>query len=179
MPAFAVLTTWTVYGTWLPGDARGHVSNILPDDGGFVRAPKAFGAPPGKPDESTRSAARRRQRYPTLLLNPVSAGTAAQALLGAASSRNWRILRAAVMVNHVHVVTVDCPDDGPGVRRVLKGISQRCLCEAYGVQRRWWTAGGSDRYLHDEQAVAAAVRYTANQARKLAEIVDHRIIDPP
>jgi hypothetical protein len=26
---FALHITWTCYGTWLPGDQRGHVSNVL------------------------------------------------------------------------------------------------------------------------------------------------------
>jgi len=31
----AMFFTWTTYGTWLPGDERGHVSNKLRPTGGF------------------------------------------------------------------------------------------------------------------------------------------------
>jgi hypothetical protein len=35
MNDFALLLTWTCYGTWLPGDARGYVSNTRSNHGGF------------------------------------------------------------------------------------------------------------------------------------------------
>src|SRR3954454_4062773 len=37
-PTFALHITWTCYGTWLPGDERGHVSDVIFPDGGFVPA---------------------------------------------------------------------------------------------------------------------------------------------
>ena len=66
-----------------------------------------------------------------------------------AGEPGWRIVRGAIMANHIHVVIADCPDDGPGVRRILKGNSQADLSDAAGATRRSWTQGGSDRYLHD------------------------------
>jgi hypothetical protein len=58
---------------------------------------------------------------------------------------------------------------------VLKGVSQTALSRAEGPARRWWTAGGSDRYKHGAAAVEAAVAYVANQAHKLAEIVEMEV----
>ena len=81
-------------------------------------------------------------------------------------------MRGAVMANHVHVVVTECPDDGPTVRRVLKGISQAALSRQNQSPRRWWTQGGSDRYLHGERAIAAAMRYVENQDYVLAKITD-------
>lgn len=79
------------------------------------------------------------------------------------------------MRNHVHVLVCNCPDDGPAVRRVLKGVSQAALNDVEGV-RRWWTSGGSDRYKHGNDAIEAAFAYVANQEGKLVEIVETQVV---
>jgi REP element-mobilizing transposase RayT len=85
------------------------------------------------------------------------------------------MVRGAVMANHVHVLVTNCPDDGPMVRRVFKGSSQAALSSKMGESRRWWTAGGSDRYKHTWEAIEAAVEYIARQPGVLAEIVDMEV----
>ena len=80
------------------------------------------------------------------------------------------------MTNHVHVVVRDCPNDGPAVRRVLKGSSQADLNDHFGHNRRWWTAGGSDRYKNDWPAIEAAVQYVENQPGMLAGIIDGQVV---
>jgi REP element-mobilizing transposase RayT len=109
-------------------------------------------------------------------LTPAQALHAAEGLVAAARERGWHILRAAVMANHIHVVICHCPDDGPAVRRVLKGVSQSKLSKTAGRSQRWWTAGGSDRYKHGHTAIDAAVDYVARQAYKLVEIVDMQVL---
>ena len=189
-PSFALFLTWTCYGTWLPGDRRGYVSNTLLPDRGFRRKINRPGDPPAADDPYTRRMAQALQKGPTSWLDAELAMMAAESLVGAARTRAWRILRGAIMANHVHVVVTDCVDDGPGVRRILKGNSQAALCEhlrrshrrdepggsqsdgGSWLSRRWWTSGGSDRYLHDEPSIEAAVRYVAEQEGMLVEIVD-------
>ena len=169
---FGLLITWTCYGTWLPGDPRGHVSNVLLPEGGFLPKQNEPRTPVAPGDEHTLHRARELQKGPTVWLSPAEALSTAEALVASARQRQWHIPRAAVMANHVHVVIVDCPADGPAVRRILKGTSQAALGEATGKRQRWWTAGGSDRYLHGPGAIAGAIRYVAAQARILAEVVD-------
>jgi REP element-mobilizing transposase RayT len=169
---FALHITWTCYTTWLPGDRRGYVSNTLLPEGGSLPRQNMPGTPVTADDPLTRERARALQKGATVYLSPEEAQWAAQALIEAARARTWRILRAAVMANHVHVVLTDCPDDGPAVRRVLKGCSQAALNKATGRRQRWWTAGGSDRYKHDHAAIEAAVEYVARQPGVLAQIVD-------
>jgi hypothetical protein len=74
------------------------------------------------------------------------------------------------------VIVTQCPDNGPEVRRVLKGVSQNAICKHDGKPRRWWTAKGSDRYLHGERAILTAVQYVANQPNPLADIIDTQVI---
>jgi hypothetical protein len=170
---FAWHITWTCYGTWLPGDPRGHVSNILLPGGGFERKRNTPGSPVMPGDAYTQERARALQKYETVWLTREQALIAAQALVDAARTRGWRILRAAIMANHVHVVITDCPADGPAVRRVLKGNGDSKL--RVNESRRWWTAGGSDRRKDDSVAIEAAIIYVANQKGKLAEIIEMEV----
>ncbi|MCC6124186.1 MAG: hypothetical protein IT426_04445 [Pirellulales bacterium] len=173
---FALFITWTCYGTWLPGDPRGYVSDTLQP--GNARIPKNNnpGSDYSAGHEFTHKIAKQRQKSDTVYLTREQARIAADNLLETARIRDWRMLRAAVMRNHIHLVVADCPDDGPGVRRILKGNAQAKLSQAQGHSRRWWTAGGSNRYLHSEDAIRAAIRYVTEQRWKLAEIVDMEVV---
>lgn len=173
---FALFITWTTYGTWLPGDPRGYVSNTLLPGGAYERKRNQRGTPCGQDDPATLAAARRFQEHATVWLTQTESRVAAEAIRQAAVERDWVILRAACMANHIHSLITNCPADGPAVRRVIKGVSSAALSEAAGAPRRWWTRGGSDRYLHDQAAIAAADRYIHNQSGMLCEIVVMRVI---
>jgi hypothetical protein len=175
---FALLITWTCYGTWLPGDRRGSVSNTLLPEGGFRPKENVPGTPYSPPDEFTYHRARTLQKEETVFLTTKQAEVAAASLCRAAQTRGWRILRGAIIPNHVHVVVMNCPPDGPAVRRTLKGNCQADLNDHVGQNRRWWTAGGSDRYKNNWPAIDAAVEYVANQPGMLAGIIDGQVVWP-
>ena len=176
--SFALLITWTCYGTWLPGDRRGYVSNTRRSDGKYDRKRNVPGSPITADHAATRQHAAAHQKYATAALDRDHAAAAAYAICDSCAVREWRVLRAALMWNHVHVIVSNCPDDGPEVRRVLKGVSQNAICKHDGKSQRWWTAGGSDRYLHGERAIAAATNYVASQPGVLVEIVNMIVMDP-
>jgi REP element-mobilizing transposase RayT len=169
----AILVTWTCYGTWLPGDERGFVSNKLRGDGSFDRKRNAPGTEPHADDPYTHSVASELQEWPTVMLTPAQALAAANSLCELARKRKWIIHRAAIMANHVHVVVANCPDDGPAARRVLKGVTSADLSRAEGKSLRWWTAGGSNRYLKGTEAIEAGIQYVAEQEYKLAEVINN------
>ena len=173
---FALFITWTTYGTWLPGDTRGYVSNTLLPGGGWRPKENRPGTPYTADDAFTRERAQELQKWPTVWLTVAEATTVAHSRVRAARERGWRIVRGAIMANHVHVVIADCPDDGPGVRRILKGNSQADLSDAAGATRRSWTQCGSDRYLHDDRSIEGAIQYVAQQKGKLAEIIDMEVV---
>ncbi len=172
MNPFALLITWTCYGTWLPGDERGYVSNTRVPTGGYLPRENTPGTPYTRDDAYTRQRARALQKQPSVFLSASEASCAAEALIEAARRNGWRILRGAVMANHIHLVITDCPDHGPTVRRILKGNSHAALSAATGRRQRWWTAGGSNRYKHGRNAIEAAVRYVSEQPGMLVQIID-------
>ena len=174
--AFALLITWTCYGTWLPGDERGYVANTRSTSGGFQPLHNIPGTRVDSDDADSRLLARSLQKGTTVLLTPTQAMVAPEALVAAAAIRDWRIHRGAVMANHVHLVVVKCPDDGPAVRRVFKGVADSSLRKRFPSTGRWWTQGGSNRYLHGESAIVAAARYVENQEFCLAQIDDNVVM---
>lgn len=128
---FALLETWTCYGQWLPGDPRGYVSNTLTDEGYRPRRNEP-GTPVDRNDARTLERAKQLQSHPTVWLTPSHAECVARAAIAAAIDREWLILRGAVMSNHVDMVVANCPEDGPPVRRVLKGVTQAALNKLVG-----------------------------------------------
>jgi REP element-mobilizing transposase RayT len=163
------LLTWTTYGTWLPGDARGFVSDVRDGPGPEVRHNT-----PGTPYDVDDPRVRQRARD-NLIGTPVWL-TAEQALILAdqfaetARFRNWELLAVAIMANHVHLV-VGVPGD-PDPAKLLhdfKSYGTRALKDKGHRPSggRWWTESGSRRKLPDGTAVRAAVAYVGNQHRPL------------
>lgn len=171
--AFALFLTWTCFGTWLPGDERGYVSNTHLKRRGTAPKENVPGTPYTADDRRTRMIAAAIQKWETVYLSPQQALWAAESLVKTAVSKGSRILRGAVMSNHIHLVVVDCPD-GEVVRRILKETSQAYLSEKVGHSQKWWTSGGSDRYRLSHDSIETTPRYVAHQIGKLAEIVDNQ-----
>jgi REP element-mobilizing transposase RayT len=174
---FALLETWTCHGQWLPGDNRGYVSNTFTESA-HQRKKNLPGTPYDRGNVETWQRAKALQKHESVLLSLNDARIAAEAMIEASVTREWLILQGAIMANHVHMVVTNCPDDGPAVRRILKGTSQAAMSRHLGRSRKWWTEGGSDRYKHSEAAVTAAVKYVANQSRPLVFVVENRLVLP-
>jgi REP element-mobilizing transposase RayT len=167
---FAVFITWTCYGTWVPGDPRGYVSETWRPNGKTEPKENIPQTPFRADDAYTRRVALNRQKHAMVLLTARQALVVAESLVDAADERQWRSVRGAIMRNHVHVVVMECPDNGPMVRRILKGVSQARLSQDAGHARRWWTHRGSNRYLHDDYPIEGAIKYTSEQHGMLVEI---------
>jgi hypothetical protein len=173
---FALFITWTCYGTWLPGDKRGHVSNVLLPNSRYERSDQSPNSPYPDGDPRTRTRAAGLQKYTTARLCASDAFILATSLLETSVSHAWFIPRAAILFNHVHVVVCKCPPDGPAVRRLWKGRAHADFRRSSSGPQHLWTKGGSDRYLNDGASIAGAIHYVANQLNPLAEIIDGRIL---
>jgi hypothetical protein len=172
--SFAWLITWTTYGTWLPGDPRGNVSPVLRADGTYAKRKNTPGVEWAAGDERTRKRARALQQFDSIRLDQDEAYAAAESIADAATSRTWLVLRGAVMATHAHVVLQGGGADGSAIRRILKGVSSAALSEHRGASLRWWTHGGSERGLRGAEAIAAGIKYVAEQEHILAQIIDNQ-----
>lgn len=175
---FALHITWTTYGTWLPGDPRGYVSRTLTPTSEYLPKENLPQTPYRKDEPLTRSTARSRQKWPTVWLNQDQALIVAQTLIKSCQDRNWFIPQAAVMANHIHVIVMNCPPEGPAIRRILKGTTQAALSKKDGTTLTWWTTGGSDRYKNDDRAIEVAIVYVRNQEHMLMGIENMELYYP-
>jgi REP element-mobilizing transposase RayT len=146
--ALAYFLTWTAYGTWLPGDERGWVKKGVAE----IQEP-----------------ATRLEKYAKRLLksDPVFLTRELRDVVEATirehcKIRGWELHALNARSNHVHVVVT--ADIHP--RRVLDQFKAWCtrrLNESLGpkmpVPGRWWTEGGSKRWINDARHLQNAIQY--------------------
>lgn len=146
----AYFLTWTCYGTWLTGDARGSVSGDA----------NAFQTPYLAPDARVMTAVRRELSQQPLILDAVMRSVVDQAVRDHCSFREWTIHALNVRSNHVHIVLSEWIEPEQAMTQ-LKSWSTRRLREAnlIDADRRVWTKHGSTRYLWDPKAIHDASVY--------------------
>ena len=157
--------TWTTYGTWLPGDARGFVSPVRGSAGkgerhNVVNTEYTSNRP------ALERFARGKLRGEPVLLNREQAEVVLHQCQATADFRQWKLLAISVMRNHVHAIVRVNEDPPPGaLLRDLKSYSSRALNEQWSkpLSGTWWTTSGSTRMLSDEAGVITAARYVRDQ----------------
>jgi REP element-mobilizing transposase RayT len=159
------LLTSTTYGSWLPGDPRGFVSDRRDSDWR-----KTLHNAPGTPLDADEPLLHGHVEFmlkgPPVRLTHEQAQTLLEQFQETAAYRRWLLLAAAIMANHFHVVVGVEGDPDPG--RILgdfKSYGSRTLSRGWGRPRSdtWWTESGSKRKLETEANVLAAVRYVEEQ----------------
>lgn len=147
----AFLLTWTTYGTWLPGDERG-----------WYREREGW----HRPDPKVLHEARRKLTESPLLLTDDQRSIVEDTIRQHCQVRGWKLLAVNCRTNHVHVVVA-----APGYRAEVLIDQFKSWCtrrlkehaigsESSNTNRlRWWTEGGSRRFLNDERSVEGAVCY--------------------
>jgi REP element-mobilizing transposase RayT len=162
------LLTWTTYGTWLPGDARGFVSNVDRGDGKGHRINT-----PNVPPIANMPGLQRMARE-TAAMEVFLSLDHAQLLFDQFTEtirfRGWELQAAAIMRNHVHLVLGVPGDPEPDVLlRDMKSYGSRRLNQSFErlPSGTWWTESGSRRKLPNKEAVQAAVKYVENQEHPL------------
>lgn len=145
--AIAYFSTWTTYGTWLPGDERG-----------WFAAGKGIQLP----DMIRRLTAALVMTDSAVTLDMPQRLLVEEVIGKHCEIRGWTLHAVQCRSNHVHVV-VSANDRAIQVpREQFKSWSTRKLKENAGTDRRqWWSERGWDVYLDDERGVHDAVRYVA------------------
>ncbi len=159
------LITWTCYGNWLPGDARGFVGNVRDNKGNQVNHNI-----PGTLYDADMPLLERYVREhmsgAPVTLEKTDAETLVSQYLETARIRKWTLLAASVMFNHRHVL-VSVPGD-PDPQLMLEGLKSwatRALSKVRSLPTNgtFWTARGSKRKLPDELAVRTGVIYVVKK----------------
>ena len=165
------LLTSTFYGNRLPGDARGFVGRVREKREGELRVDgRVVHNRPGEVVDAgmsaLESAAKGRLKQDPIRVTAEQAAALVEQFQVTAGIKGWSLLACAVMADHVHwVVGIDESLHGRSARQVLKAYGSRVLNDRWGkpVCQTWWTEGGSDRALRDEQAILDAIEYVLNQ----------------
>jgi REP element-mobilizing transposase RayT len=144
----AYFLTWTTYGTWLPGDARG-----------WVKEGEGFRLPEWKIEHE----ARRKLAEAPCILDDAERKMVEDTIRQHCVVRGWTLLAVSCRTNHVHVV-VNASASPDTVMSQFKAWCTRRLTEhanskGAGKREKWWTEGGSTRFLNDEKSLDAAVSY--------------------
>jgi REP element-mobilizing transposase RayT len=146
--------TWTVYGTFLPGDSRGWRH-------------RSSGVELGRP--LLESWHRDRLNHDVVLLVAKMRAVVEAAIREVCTIRVWTLWAVSVRSNHVHVV-VTAPRYKPIlVRDQLKAKATRELRQSFDIwqNRPVWTEKGDIEFLDNESEIEQCVVYVTDvQDRK-------------
>ena len=151
----AFLITWTTYGTWLPGDARG-----------WVEYKNGFQLP--VPIRELEAAARMTED--ACILRPNQRLRVEAQVEETCRHKGWILHAVNCRSNHIHLVVTSTAAPKT-IRKQIKAWCTRCLNElqaALGIPEKdqrtnWWTERGSIRWIFTESDLAAAIDYVLNQ----------------
>ena len=139
-----VFSTWTTYGTWLPGDERGW----------FQRAHGLQSA-----DALRTLAAALRMTDAAMTLDGIQRSIVEETIAAHCHFRGWMLHAVNCRSNHVHVVVTAADRTLEVPREQFKAWCSRKLSEAGPARANWWSERGWDVYLDDEEALALVVDY--------------------
>ena len=140
----AFFLTWTTYGSWMPGDARGWA-----DDRGAIREPNA---------RLARVAAGL-MRGTSVVLTCAQRDTVERVIHEHCDFRGWTLHAATCRTTHVHVVVTAAERTPDEVLGSLKARCSRQLSHRAKGPRTWWTRGGSRRRIYDTRSLENVVMY--------------------
>ncbi len=163
------LLTSTMYGNWLPGDARGFVSEYRGTHR-EKRLDNVPGTPYAKDMPAIQEHARVELKVPPIVLTFEQAEATFRQFYETATIRGWKLFAVGIMAKHVHLVVGVMGDPDPNkVLGGFKSYASRALNRKWGKPESdtWWTERGSTRKLRDEAALLAAIEYVRNQQNPL------------
>jgi len=146
----AYFLTWTTYGTWLPGDARGWRRRQEP---GVTQPPNRLFA----------EMAASELQEPPFFLAPSDLAIAERAITKHCQVRSWMLHKVSVLSNHIHVV-VTAPQYAP--KKVCVQFKAWCthqLKPNYPTRKYFWTRGGYHCCLNNKDALESAIQYVQDQ----------------
>jgi len=141
----AYLITWTTYGSWLPGDKRGwHCwgeGEVQPSNKLFVEM------------------AASEMKETAFTLSSDGREIVEQTISRHCNFRSWTLCAVSARSNHVHVVVTAPGCDPKTVRNQFKAWCTRYLKPCSRGRERFWTEGGSCRWINHEDDLESAIVY--------------------
>jgi REP element-mobilizing transposase RayT len=154
--ALAYFITFTTYGTWLHGTAKGK--------GSVDRKHNQFGEEFVAPNLKRHSVEQCVMSQPPYALDSARRKIVRDTIAGLCREKQWQLLAMHVRTNHVHLV-VSADRDPDRLMSDMKARASRKLTQA-GFEtssRKRWTRHGSTVHLFDEASVAEKIDYTLHR----------------
>jgi REP element-mobilizing transposase RayT len=147
--AIAIFSTWTTYGTWLPGDDRG-----------WFHSRRGWREPDQRPAFSSAL----RMRADAVTLTGEQRRLVEAVIATHSTFRSWELYAVNCRTNHVHVVVFAAGRAIEIPREQFKSWTNRRLREQCADGRTdWWTERGWDVYIDDPDDLAAVVEYVLDR----------------
>jgi hypothetical protein len=143
--AIAFFSTWTTYGTWLPGDPRGWYEPL---------------SGPQLGDRLKELRSHLRATESPLLLDREQRRLVEKTIADHCRIRKWTLHAVTCRMNHVHALVTAIGRDIEIPREQFKAWCTRKLKEldvARGpidVREDWWTERGWDEFVDDERGLS-------------------------
>ncbi len=150
--AIAYFSTWTTYGTWLPGDARGWFEH-----GQGLR----------EPDRARTLEAAFLMNEDAITLDLEQRRIVTETITAHCAVRQWLLHAVNCRSNHVHVVVTAnaCAIEIPreqfkawSTRKLKEGQRHQGVADA-ALRKTWWTQRGWDVYIDDEDHLQEVIAY--------------------
>jgi REP element-mobilizing transposase RayT len=145
----AIFSTWTTYGTWLPGDERGWYQ-------------------PGRglqePDTLRQLEAALHMTEAAVTLAQDQRRLVEQTIADHCAIRKWTLHAVNCRTNHVHAVVTAPGRRAEVPREQFKAwctcrLKEREAVRSAAMREHWWTERGWDVYIDDEDALFATCGY--------------------
>ncbi len=148
--------TWTTYGAWLPGDARG-----------WFRTGSGFCVP----NPARVLAACLRMTEAAIVLNDQQRQLVETTVVEHCRIRGWALHACSCRTNHVHVLLtadesrINIPREQlkAWCTRRLKGLERGAGGNSGMIRDVWWTERGWDEYVDSESSIARVIDYINEQ----------------
>ena len=145
----AYFITWTSYGTWIPGDERGWWRK----GGEWQPANQLF-----------REMAATEMKETPFILSSDDRAVVEKTVAKHCEIRGWQLHAVQARTNHVHVVVTASDYKPEIVSDQFKAWCTRKLKPTYPGRERFWTEGGSRRWINHEDDLESAIIYV-NEAQ--------------
>lgn len=142
--------TWTTYGTWLHGDARGWHDRKVDFYPGKYKA-----------DPQLEERRRRQLKHAPVTFTTEMRQAVEAAIREVCAHRGWNLEAINVRTNHVHVVVI-AQRSADDVLRDFKAYATRRLRKEGLLAERMevWTEGGDKKRLATDEAISECCNYT-------------------
>ena len=158
MATIGIHLVWTSYGTWLPGDDRGHWSPLFDFYGNLL----VRGGKLNRADLTTKQLAKESMKEPAKILTDDERRIVAETLgthLGGLGQP--KAYAAAIEKTHIHLLLGSVAEHIATTTGRLKGTTSSAVVDlpTNKDRKRTWTAKYWKVFLFDETAFAAVKQY--------------------